>query len=238
MEIIGYLNEKFWGSSGYFILLAISLIFILARKNTESRGKIMALYSVLILFGVIYNPVVAAVAAGRFMSEDVAAYMRIFYLLPLMSVIAYAITEYYAEQWADKGRREKVTAAVIICITIILSGQLYSKDMYVKADNIYKISQDALEISDIIQEDKTDDKARAVLPSDENICYGVRQYTDEIIVAGYTEEFDSNRSFKEYEESRDFSYVVIEKDSTMDSILEKNGYTRLGESDSYLVYKK
>lgn len=228
----------FWGTSGYLILLAISLVFILARKHTEARGKMMALYSVLILIGVIYNPIVAYVGTQKFMSEDTAAYLRVFYLLPLMSVIAYAVTEYYMERWAEEAPKKKALVLLLLCITIIIAGQLYNRSMYVKAENIYKISEDALEISDMIQADKTEDKARIVLPQEENLWYGIRQYTGDIIIAGHTEDFDSRRTLREYEESKDFSYVVIEKESEKEKLLIKRGYTKLGESTSYLVYKK
>ena len=56
----------------------------------------MAVYSILVLLLVIYNPLVAPLGL-RFFAEDRWAYMRIFYLLPLMPVIAYAVTDYYAD---------------------------------------------------------------------------------------------------------------------------------------------
>jgi hypothetical protein len=90
----------------------------------------------------------------------------------------------------------------------------------------------------MIQADKTEDKARIVLPQEENLWYGIRQYTGDIIIAGHTEDFDSRRTLREYEESKDFSYVVIEKESEKEKLLIKRGYTKLGESTSYLVYKK
>ena len=86
MELISFLNNQFWGDSSYMVLLTMSLIMILWNKKKNTRGKIMAVYSILVLLLVIYNPLVAPLGL-RFFAEDRWAYMRIFYLLPLMPVI-------------------------------------------------------------------------------------------------------------------------------------------------------
>ena len=66
----------------------------------------------------------------------------------------------------------------------MLCGAAYGSNMYIKADNIYKIDDQALTISQSILEHSENRKVRAILPNNENIVYGIRQYTGDIVVAG------------------------------------------------------
>ena len=103
----------------------------------------MAVYSILVLLLVIYNPLVAPLGL-RFFAEDRWAYMRIFYLLPLMPVIAYAVTDYYADTIDITEKKErKIKFLCVICVIIMLCGAAYGSNMYIKADNIYKIDDQA-----------------------------------------------------------------------------------------------
>ena len=122
MELISFLNNQFWGDSSYMVLLTMSLIMILWNKKKNTRGKIMAVYSILVLLLVIYNPLVAPLGL-RFFAEDRWAYMRIFYLLPLMPVIAYAVTDYYADTIDITEKKErKIKFLCVICVIIMLCG--------------------------------------------------------------------------------------------------------------------
>ena len=239
MELIRFINETFWGTSGYVVLLARSLCYILLEKNGDSRGKMMALYSVLVFVVVICNPVIGNIATQKFMSDDVYAYLRIFYVLPLMSVIAYAAAGFYTKEVpADASRRKKLLLAAIICITIIISGKLYDSGMYVKAENLYKISEDALEIYDVIEGDCKGETVRVLLPNEEAISCGIRQYTDKIIIPAYSDAFSDAESLAELEKEKEFSYVVIPKEIRKMAVLEESGYTMTGETYGYAVYKK
>lgn len=239
MELIRFINETFWGTSGYVVLLALSLCYILLEKNGDSRGKTMALYSVFVFVFVICNPLIGKIATQKFMSDDAYAYLRIFYVLPLMSVIAYAAAGFYIKEVpADASHRKKLLLAAVICITIIISGKLYDSGMYVKAENLYKISEDALEIYDVIEEDCKGETVRVLLPNEEAISCGIRQYTDKIIIPAYSDAFSDAESLAELEKEKEFSYVVIPKEIGKMAVLEESGYTMTGETYGYAVYKK
>uniref|UniRef100_UPI003FEE0EA3 hypothetical protein n=1 Tax=Roseburia sp. TaxID=2049040 RepID=UPI003FEE0EA3 len=239
MELISFINETFWGTSGYVVLFAISIFFILFSRDMESRGRFMAIYSVLVFVCVICNPLLGLIATEKFMSDDAYAYLRIFYVLPLMSVIAYAITEFYTRSVKQEdGTKKKAFMAVILAVTVMIAGQLYGSSMYVKAENLYKISQDAIEISDIIENDCGGETARALVPRDENISYGIRQYTGNIIIPGYSDEITNRKTLETFEEQKDFTYIVAEKNETTEKLLERYGYVRTGETSGYAVYKK
>ncbi len=239
MELIRFINETFWGTSGYVVLLALSLCYILLGKNGDSRGKTMALYSVFVFVFVICNPLIGKTATQKFMSDDAYAYLRIFYVLPLMSVIAYGAGVFYTKEVpVDVSRGKKLLLAAVICITIVISGKLYDSGMYVKAENLYKISEDALEIYDLIEEDCKGETVRALLPDEEAIACGIRQYTDKIIIPAYSDAFSDAKSLAALEEEKEFSYVVIPKEIGKMAVLEESGYVLTGETYGYVLYKK
>lgn len=239
MELISFINETFWGSSGYMVLLAVSIFYILLRKERHRRGTLMAVYSVLVFVCVICNPLLGLIATQKFMSDDAYAYLRIFYVLPLMSVIAYAITEFYTEQVPAQAKTgKKVLIAAILAVLVMMAGQLYDSSMYVKAENVYKISEDALEICEIIREDHGAGQTRALVPGDEDIAYGIRQYTGDIVIPAYSDDIHDTETLKRLEEEKNFVYVALKKEITRNAVLEENGYVPVGETFEYVVYRK
>ncbi len=238
MSIVNFLNQLFWTDSAYMILMAISLIWILTRKNEDVRAKCMAVYSALAFLFVICNPIIAPLGL-YFFGEDKYAYLRIFYLVPLMSIIAYSGTSFYTEyvKRTDRTAKKAVYAAVIV-ITLILCGSLYDSTMYRKAENIYKIDQDALEISEIINEDSGNERVYVLLPGADDIVYGVRQYTERIIVAGNSDEVTDRESLAGAQESKAFEYLVIDKEKEELLAADMVDFYRLDETEHYVIYKK
>ena len=238
MERISFLNEQFWGEGSYMVLLVISLIAVLWGKRKNDRAKTIAVYSILVLIFVIYNPIAAPIGL-KFFGGDPWSYMRIFYLLPLMPFIAYALADYYAGtvEVTEKTAR-KVLVLGVLCITIVICGRTFDKSMYIKAENIYKIDEQALEIADTVLDDVREGKARVLLPNNSMIIYGIRQYTGDIIVAGYSDNVTDGSSLRELDETTDFSYIVIARDKAVLRMLEKNGYRYVNDTKDYFILCK
>lgn len=237
MEIISFLNNQFWGDSGYMILLTLSLIMILWNKKNNVRAKTVAIYSVLVLVLIIYNPLAAPIGL-HFFSEDSWAYLRIFYLLPLMPLIAYAATDYYADAVdAAESVGKKLKYLAVICMIIVVSGCTFDESLYVRAENPYKIDQQALDISEMILSD-SGGKTRAVMPEDDVIVYGIRQYTADIVVAARTDGIDGEAALAELESGYDFQYIVLGKDKETLRMLEKHSYECIGSTEDYYVVGK
>lgn len=239
LELILFLNNLFWEESGYAILLVLSLMWILLGRKRNDRAKNMAIYSILVLVLVIYNPIVAPIGM-RFFSDAETAYLRIFYLLPFLTILAYAAADYYADKVDVTDRvSRKMKYAVIMILIIMMSGSLYDKSMYRDVENIYKIDQEALEISEIIlAEHGTDEKARILAPDIDDITYGIRQYTGKIVIAGFSDHFKDEETLYMLEESRDFEYVIITKSKRLKDILEQNHYWQIEDTETYYIMKK
>lgn len=238
MEIVDFLNENYWKDSDYFLLAVLSVIVILLNKKGENRGKRMAVYSVLVFFVVICNPIVARMGL-IFFGEDKYAYMRIFYLIPLMTLIAYAGTKFYISNVKqDDGGKKKLLFAAIICITIVASGKFYDSTMYREVTNIYKIDQNAFEICDMINEDCDNGPVNICAPGVEDIHYGIRQYAGNIAIVGDSNELNSVVALASILHEYEVEYLVMKQESSlMDNILQ-GGFEQLGESGNYIVFKR
>lgn len=238
MELISFLNNQFWGDSSYMVLLTLSLIMILWNKKKNARGKTMALYSILVLVLIIYNPFVAPFGL-HFFAGDRWAYMRIFYLLPLMPVISYALSDFYSDMVdITEPPVKKIKFLAAICIIIILCGEVFDSSMYRKAENLYKIDPQALEIGQTILENSGEQKVRALLPDQDDIVYGIRQYTGDIVIAGHSNEVLSENTLKDVEENYDFQYIVIGKDKSVLRLLEQHSYQYISSTEEYYVLVK
>lgn len=239
MELVKFLNETFWGDGGYLLLFAVSILITLFREDIEMRGKRMALYSALCFVLVVYNPILGKLAVEHFM-EDQWAYLRIFYLLPIMTVIAYAMSEFYVKTAKRTDpRKRKLLIAGILSVLVVLSGHFYGKNMYLKAENIYKIDSEALEVIRVIEEDKEEGRTRILLPEgEENLIFGLRQYTPDLVIAGYSDKLDEEGGLMEAENNLDYTYVIIGKERTLVDCMEQAGYTYLVSTESHFIYKK
>ena len=238
MEIVNFLNENFWKDSDYFLLLMLSVVFVLVTKEGEKRGKRLVIYTILVLVFVILNPIVARIGL-RFFGEDKYAYMRIYYLVPLMTLIPYAGTEFYTLHVKRNDKRsKKMLYALILCITIVMCGKTYDSTMYRDATNIYKIDQNALEISDMINEDCNEAQVRIYAPSTTDIHYGIRQYAGNIIIAGDSMTISTPSTLQEVIGGTDLDYIVLAQESNVNRYITQKGFEQLGESGEYIVYKK
>lgn len=238
MEIVQFLNREFWKNSDYFLLFVLSILWILVNKKGEKTGKYTAIYSLFIFIVVICNPVIATLGL-RFFSDDKWAYMRIFYLIPLMSLIAYAGTEIYTTFVRDfDARRKKMVFAFVIVFTICLSGSFYEKAMYRETTNIYKIDQNALEISDIINEDCDNTTVTAYVPNAIDIHYGIRQYAGNIMIIGNSDLIENNKDLDILVNETECQYLVLSHDSKALSNILNQGFVWIGETGDYTVFKR
>lgn len=241
METIQFFNTNFYKESSYFVLFVLSIVLVLTDKTGTIRGKRMVLYTILVLFLIIWNPLAAPIGL-LFFGEDMHAYMRISYLIPYMTILAYAGTQWYTKQVPqDSAMKRKILFAVVIIISVAMCGKIYDKTMYHDVTNIYKIDQDAYEISNLIKADSNDKKIRACIPQTYDILYGIRQYDANIVIAGDSGQLDSwNKLYHAMCES-DFDYVVFQADGDFMNMAADSFYSyyeKVGESENYTVFRR
>lgn len=238
MELIKYLNQSFWKNSGYMVLFAVAIIYIMLTQHRQSRGFRMVLYTVLCFGLVVYNPAVANLAMHFFM-EDPAAYLRIFYVLPIMTILAYASTEFYCTSVEkSEGIKKKAVFLIVICMAFVMAGKFFDDAMFIKAENIYKIDSEALEIADYILEDGNNEQVGCIFQKDDNLIAGIRQYTDKIIIADVVDTIRTPDQIHEIEYRDMFGYVVIEKEERSVQSLEAAGYSCVEETEQHYIFRR
>lgn len=156
---------------GVFIA-CIFLLFIRPQKLTKSTSAY-----VLLLFLTIFNPFLVKLFFSYFHQDDV--YYRFFWLLPVNLVIAYSATHLIFK--LHRNAKKFFTSLIIICTIIFLgSPVIYFSSLSKLPDNLYKVTDDVLEISEIIHQN-SDSNTLYVAPASD-LLMTIRQYDPSIIL--------------------------------------------------------
>lgn len=238
MDIVNFLNTTFYRDSSYLVLTVLCLIWILADSKGSKRGKRMAVYAILCYLGIIWNPIVASYGVV-FFGEDMYAYMRIFYLIPLMTILAYGATSFYTYCISpDDERRKKVIYMLLLVCTIMISGKTYGKSMYRDIHNIYKIDQDAYEMSNLIMEHQSEKRPVAWVPKTEDIWYGIRQYEGQIILEGDSDTLMDRTALYQAMREYEFEFVVFPKEADICAQISSKYFAEIGQTENYIIFQK
>ena len=192
-EFVNFIGGK--GGLVHWILYCFALLYCLFR--TKRTRKIMAFPSVLILI-FFFNPFFYKYIGIRFLQ---GIYWRLMWMVPIIFVIAYALTD---SVYRIENKFLRPILILLACICIICTGKrIFSTETYKEKENDYKISQAAIEISDLIQSNLNDWKETIIVPN-ELLC-DVRQYSCSVGLlygrnaAGFISEIGENET-RVYEE--------------------------------------
>lgn len=250
-DSIGTLHNTFWNHSAYLIIYLICMIILFVCRRKMKRGfNVLGWYSVFMIVVVIYNPIFMKLAYKLFF-RGIAEYVRIFIILPVWLTIAYVMTELVG----NIQKKSLKMLGVGICIAILMIGGVpFSKNnMYINAENKYKVSQDALEIGEMILKDSSGQAVvliQAPLNYDQDRSswyFGIRQYTTDIIFPGRfatDDEYQADNFPKmsvylsKLKKENDFQYIICQNNSKMIEDVLACGYLVLGESGNHIVLKE
>lgn len=184
---IKYLFEclsRYTGNTGYIILFFAMLVFIVLN-GTEKEKKIFVPVGITMAF-TVYNPLFPLVLS---LLEDISSeYYRFFWITPVVVLVPYFMTkiilllmEKAPEDGTENGIWSKDARIVIITFLIVLfsSGFMYKNGINI-ADNIYKMPDELIEISEIIHNDCEDEYPKAFLEYEYNMQ--MRQYDSKMIL--------------------------------------------------------
>ncbi len=248
MSIVEESFRIYWENSGYWMLFFLSIIMILLGSKDVRIKWMFGGYCILIM-AVILNPLFAFVIDKLHLMDSSTTYVRVYYLLPVTVIIAYAAVEVIELQ---KKMKYKVAVLIALCLIIGMSGtSYYEKNAYIMPQNVYKIPQEQKEIADCILNDNTGgEKARALVISWDENWYFIRQYTSKIVNAGsampaekygddkYTCQGELNPYFEFMKNNGlDFKYVIQPKADGMIEECISGGHEILLETDDYIVIK-
>ncbi len=147
---------RLYGNDTYLIYYFIALFFIILFGNKRAK-RYFIIIQILNLF-TIWNPLFSDFISKYLTSSD--TYWRVFWLLPLESTIAYAITILIAR---SKNVKVKLLVIILSIIAIILPGKyVYTTKI---SENLEKIPQYIIDQTNyILEQDKDSEKIVVLTP--------------------------------------------------------------------------
>jgi len=184
MECYVALRQYFGGESAgdiraylNMIVFFASAIFIMIKEKDKVKKILFGIMPLVIIVGFLL-PITRIIYVGHVDKDSPETYYRILWLIPMYIVIAYAACLIIMKMKSDAIRRVVMVAAVL---AIMLTGKLVYTNRYMyKAENIYHIRQDVIDICELIKPAEGEDNPRAAFP--EELTWYVRQYDTHILM--------------------------------------------------------
>lgn len=246
MNIVEESFRLYWGTNGYWLLYVVAFVFLLLSRKEREYRTFFCWYAFIIIV-VIMNPLFAGILSKVIDSSE--NYVRTYYLLPIVTMMAYAGTKVVA---LAKKKTEQIFLVAALCVTVIFAGEsYYERDAYQRSENIYKIPQEEVTLADAILDDIEPDESANVLAVlwDPNWYY-IRQYTNRIVGVGYAmpelwyKDYNytchgevNNYIEYMYHEGYDYQYMIVENNPDMLQDYRNGGHIILTETDHYAVVK-
>lgn len=260
---IGYLHkclELYMSGTGYLLMYVLAVVYILVKG--DKRDKEMFLPGAFVLLFTVYNPLVPLVLDKVF---DVASeYYRLFWIAPVVILVPYVAVKIVSQL---TGRGERILSTVLVAAMLILGGNfVYAKGIDV-AQNIYKIPDELIEISEMIHNDSKNTYAKAFFEYEYNM--EIRQYDPKMLLCidredylyamnyTYTDEMLADETapqnrilallvrnqrikadvFTDALEKTGTEYVVLTKGHPQSAFVRAAGLTVVGESATHTIYR-
>lgn len=243
--------DLFWGTGHYEILFLISLLYIFITEKNKKNKQMLFWYSVIILF-IILNPLFAN--GIRFFFSIGAVYTRLYLLIPIHIVIAYAMLRVLEDVKQVSG---KVVLSAGFLLLLLLSGTTYYQEgLFSRADNFMKIPNEVIGVCNILQDDG--DMVKVIAPADLLpyirqydadilLCYGrngnsignsaERKRMDDLYAQFENPEIDVEYIVSELQDIKCNYIVYYKNDSVIEQFLMR-GYVWIGETGDYVVLKE
>lgn len=262
---LSYLREclvRYSGKSAYLMLYFAALIFI-ALKGSKKEKQIFIPMSVLLVI-TVYNPVFPLIL-NKFADIN-SEYYRFFWMTPVIVLVPLVVTNLIMELVKEKSSTNTWTIILMVLVFIFSSVFMY-KNGIVFAENIYKIPDELIKISEILHEDCEDEYPKAFFEYEYNMQ--IRQYDPKILLTidredylyavsnEYTWEMMDDDSFPQYRilaalfryqnvdlnrlddalEQTKTEYIVLTKGSTMIDALKEHGLNVVASTENHVILK-
>ena len=260
---IGYLLKTlgmYTSGTGFFAMYLIGLLTVLVAG--KKRDRQLFLPQAVMLLVTVYNPLTPLILDRIF---DVSGeYYRLFWIAPVIILVPYVCAMMMTRE--NKGWENVIFAVLIIAMFIVGGNYVYAKG-YDAAENIYKIPDELIGISDIIHRDSDTEYVRAFFEYEYNM--EIRQYDPKMLLPvdredyiyavnySYTDEMLSDEGkpsdrllallvrnqkiskddLTEALEATDTSYVVLSKGHPQAAFIRSAGLYELAETQTHIIYK-
>lgn len=260
LEYLRLCLDLYSENCAFLMLYFLALAFVCVKGNDLEKRIFVPSGFVLLL--TVYNPVSPVVLMHFF---DVnSEYYRLFWIAPVIILVPYVAIRLIMML---EGTAKRVGLGILIACIIMLSGNFLYSNGYVKAENVYKMPDELIEVSEIIHRDAKTAYPTAFLEYEYNMQ--MRQYDPKILLTvdredylyatsmNYTEEMLSDETHPQYKllaalikyqdvdvndlanalEATHTEYVVLSKANPNGEYLKKAGLRVIGETENRNVYK-
>lgn len=241
IEIIKQTFLEFQGTGMYIALFFISMLYIFIKDDNKKAKAFLVCFPIIILL-ITLNPIFNKIV-GKILTDTV--YWRVYWMLPLGIVIAYAAVKFINNK---KANWSKIISSLAIIVIIIMSGKLiYNKDNYKKLGNLYKVLDEVLEVVEVIRQGDEDKKK--ALTSEQLVPY-IRQVDASIGLAfrreptGYLDNeyvrimhSGISRDITDMALENDCNYIVLDRGLVIDVELYCYGFDRIAETANFIIYR-
>lgn len=234
---------KDYGGTGYYTILFVLSLIYLGFTEEDKRVRTILVYIPAVMMLLFFLPVFYVLYNGL----DSGTYYRILWLMPMTVVIAYAGCKLI-------GHHVKL-GVLVAAFVLIISGTYVYKSQYIsKAENLYHLPQETIEICDMIKPAEGAERVWAVFPVEQ--VHFVRQYTTTIQMPYGRESIETSWGYgkhplcelllKEYIPADELSelsiendchYIILLKKMKIDGNLGEYDIELIGETENYLVYR-
>lgn len=228
------------------LVIASVVMLLIKEKNSEIRHLV---YYIIATVAILCMPLTAYILNKYFIQN---VYFRTFWLVPSALIIACALIK--GTEHARRGKGNSVLAVFVIII--VIGGKLvYTNENFVKAENRYKIPNEAIEISDIVTAEGDD--VNIAVPED-MVSY-IRQYNPKIellygrnlgkdkqkgrkykMLLQLNEELTKPKWLCKHMKENQVDFIVINKQVPSDEslkLMQECGYKSYSETESYFILK-
>lgn len=232
---------KYMGS-GTILILYLAAVLFLFLKEKNRPVRILFLYVPSIVLLIFFNPLFARLFE-KFLGQEI--YFRMLWMAPMSPTLAYCAVRLCR---LSRGRG-RVCLAAAAAVLIMISGNLvYRNPLFSRAENIYHVPWEVVEICDRIQVEGRE--VRAAFPA-EFLTY-VRQYspvvcmpygrnailyswTNDLYLELLKSEIDVER-VAELAKEMGCHYVIISEDKALNGRMEDYAYRFFGKVGEYVIY--
>ena len=242
---------KLYGGNGVLLLMFLAAaIYIVASEKDIKKKIVLGILPLVILAGFLF-PVTKIVYVALF-DDGSDTYYRILWLIPMYVVIGYGACKAVMNFKNDAVRRGML--ALILLIIAVTGSFVYANQYMSKAENLYHIPQNVIDICDVIAPEDGEPRVRAAFPSE--LVHFVRQYDTDILmpygremVVTQWDYYNAVYEVMEKPETIDATalleatrqtkcrYIVLSDSRQIDQSLEELGLNAIANIDGYTIYE-
>ena len=162
----------FWWNVLYIVPYLGCLFYIIQKKDEELKQ--IFVWPFFISLVTIFNPFIMEWVLKKLGWRD--RYSRFYWIITVMFLCAFMGAKLIVKQ--KKGAERNILVLFLLCFLYLCSGRATAIEL---DDNVYKIDQSVIEVSDMIGRNK--DTKNPVVLCDADLYYWLRQYDPSVVLA-------------------------------------------------------